>query len=197
MGERTEQDKQQELASLQQSHSQNEIARDSFVGLGHTALFAASVSFVGDVTPLSEAVFIPFLILAWLSSVVGLLSMALSFQLARKVSDARIQAINDVDVPSTTDLDKINGIALWTFPVSLILVFIFAASNVVNSNVSESKAATGLRDVRSKSGSARAEHCKSAQTEYRSSSGATSTSSDASATSSCAEGQIGQEQAEK
>lgn len=148
MTERTEQEKQQELATLYQSHTQNEAARDSFVGLGHTALFAASISFVGDVAPLQSAVFVVALILAWASSVVGLLSLAWSFEASRKASDARIKAINDPVAPDSLRLEQMNRIALWTFPISLILVFIFAAANVVHANVDKSKAATGIRDVR-------------------------------------------------
>jgi hypothetical protein len=38
---------------LDASHAQNESGRDTFLGLAHTAMFAASISFVGDVTPVS------------------------------------------------------------------------------------------------------------------------------------------------
>lgn len=169
MTQRTEEEKQQELSSLTQSHTQNETARDAFVGLGHTALFAASISFVGDVAPLKSATWIPALIMAWTSSVVGLLALALSFEIARKAIDARISAINETEAPASPALERVNRLSLWTFPLSLVLVFVFAAANVIGDNDEQPKTATtaGLRDVRCKPTATGAEHCESSNTEHR------------------------------
>jgi hypothetical protein len=131
MNERTVEQKRDELNSLDQAHIQNETARDSFIGLGHTALLAASISFVGDVVPLADALCMPALILSWLAGIVGLLSLAMSFEEARRAIDRRRQAINDFDAPDSVDADKLNRIALWTFPVALITLFVFVTANVV------------------------------------------------------------------
>ncbi|MEH3036205.1 MAG: hypothetical protein PGN23_06895 [Sphingomonas adhaesiva] len=71
-----------ELQALDQAHAQNEAARDSFVALAHTALFAASVSFVGSAVPLSKAIWTSALIAGWTLDVAGLLALTISF--ARK-----------------------------------------------------------------------------------------------------------------
>ena len=117
--------------SLDQAHIQNEQARDAFIGLGHTALLAASISFVSDVIPLAGAILKPVLLISWMSGVIGLLALTMSFGEATRAIDKRRQAINEETAPQADKADRLNRIAVWTFPVSLITLFLFLAANVV------------------------------------------------------------------
>lgn len=123
-----------ERQSLDAAHAQNEAGRDAFVALAHTALFAASVSFVGDVAPLAQAVWKPVLILGWLADVIGLLALTVSFGAARKAIDARCAALNDPEPPDSWTAEVLNGIALWSFPVALLCLFSFVTANVVSAD---------------------------------------------------------------
>lgn len=134
MPRRTKDDFAHERQALDAAHAQNESGRDAFVALAHTALFAASVSFVGSIAPVHEAIWIPALILGWTSDVVGLLALTLSFGAARRAIDARRRALNDVDPPSNRLCEWLNAIALWSFPVSLLCLFSFVTANVVHAN---------------------------------------------------------------
>ncbi|MGE8142591.1 hypothetical protein ACQKOE_11495 [Novosphingobium sp. NPDC080210] len=136
---RTAEDKRQEVSGLNQTHIQNEAARDNFIGLAHTALFAASVAFVGDVVPLKEAVFKSALLLSWLSSLVGLVALTFSFDSARRDTDARRQAIHEDNAPESVLTNRLNAIALWTFPIALIMLFFFLLANVENSMSGDEK----------------------------------------------------------
>lgn len=139
-----------ERQALDAAHAQNEAGRDAFVALAHTALFASSVAFVGDVAPLTGAVWKPALILGWLASVVGLLALTVSFGAARKAIDARREALNDEDPPSSHLADALNATALWSFPAALLCLFAFVTANVVKADAREPQAAssTPARDVR-------------------------------------------------
>src|SRR4051812_6629942 len=119
-----------ERGALDASHNQNEAGRDAFVAVAHTALFAASVSFVGDVTPLTDAILIPLLILGWFASVVGLFALTISFGAARRAIDARRAALNDDNPPNSRFCEVLNGIALWSFPAALLCLFLFVTANV-------------------------------------------------------------------
>lgn len=131
---RSPEDYAHELQALDAAHAQNEAGRDAFIALAHTALFAASVSFVGDVAPLTEAIWRPALILGWSADVVGLLALTVSFVAARRAIDARRAAINDPDPPTNRFCDWLNAIALWSFPVALLCLFSFVTANVVNTD---------------------------------------------------------------
>ncbi|MBH5322182.1 hypothetical protein [Aurantiacibacter sediminis] len=126
-----------ELASLDAAHNQNEAQRDSFIGLAHTALFAASISFVADLFPLGSAALLWLVVMAWLSSCFGLLALTLSFVESRKAIDARRQALNDEEPPRASWLEALNAVALWTFPVSLLSIFVFASVNLMRANDQE------------------------------------------------------------
>lgn len=119
---------------LDAAHTQNEAGRDAFVALAHTALFAASVSFVGDVAPLADAILIPVLIAGWAASVIGLLALTISFGAARRAIDARREALNEEDPPKSRIPELLNAISLWSFPVSLLCLFSFVTANVVYAN---------------------------------------------------------------
>lgn len=131
---RTPEDYAHELQALDAAHAQNEAGRDAFIALAHTALFAASVSFVGDVAPLTEAIWRPALIAGWLADVVGLLALTISFGAARRAIDARRAALNDSDPPSSFWPDLLNGVALWSFPAALLCLFSFVTANVVTAH---------------------------------------------------------------
>jgi hypothetical protein len=123
-----------ERQMLDEAHAQNEVARDSFVALAHTALFAASIAFVGEVTHLGEAIWIPSLLSGWAASVIGLLALTFSFVAARRAIDARREALNDDTPPKSWIPEALNNIALWSFPLSLLCLFSFVTANVVHAN---------------------------------------------------------------
>ncbi len=129
-----------ERQALDTSHNQNESNRDSFIAIAHTALFAASVSFVGDVAPLSKAIWQPLLIAGWAADVLGLVALAISFVAARREIDARRQALNAEVPPSGGLADTLNAIALWSFPLALVLIFSFVTANVVQADVGKNAA---------------------------------------------------------
>lgn len=117
-----------ELEALNSAHAQNEVGRDSFIGLGHTALFASSVSFAGGFAP--PLAWLPLLIIGWLASVVGLLALTWSFREARRAIDARRSAIFETVPPDSNTADLCNSAALWSFPVALISIFLFVTANM-------------------------------------------------------------------
>lgn len=131
---RTEADFNHERAGIDQAHGQNDAGRDSFVGLVHTALFAASIAFVGDVTPVKDAVWKPALIAGWTFSVIGLVCLTFSFQTARSAIAARREALHSSVPPSSTATDILNAVSLWTFPLTLLCLFSFTTANVVHTD---------------------------------------------------------------
>lgn len=149
MSERSIDDFNHERQALDAAHAQNEAGRDAFIALAHTALFAASVSFVGDVAPITEAILRPVLILGWLANVVGLSTLTVSFHVARKAIDARRAALNDPDPPNNRLCEWLNATALWSFPLALLCLFSFVTANVVHPDVRQTKltAPAELRDA--------------------------------------------------
>lgn len=121
-----------ELKNLDAAHAQNEAGRDAFLGLAHTALFAASISFVGDVTPLGKAILKPVLVFAWALSVIGLVSLTISFQAARQAIDRRREALNDPIPPDSKSAEYLNAVALWTFPIAVLCIFAFVSANLIH-----------------------------------------------------------------
>lgn len=142
MSDRTPEQINSELQALNASHTQNEAGRDAFVALAHTALFAASVSFFGSLAPVGKAIWLPSAVLGWLSSVVGLVALTVSFVAAQSAINARIQAIHEADYPRSNLCDVLNNISLWSFPVSLFLIFTFVTGNVIHANEQKSKPAS-------------------------------------------------------
>lgn len=134
MSSRTPEEIAHELQALDAAHAQNETGRDAFIALAHTALFAASVSFVGDIAPLTDAIWQPALLLAWFADVVGLLALTVSFGAARHLIDARRKTLYDPTAPSHFWADFINSVALWSFPVALLCLFSFVSANVIHAN---------------------------------------------------------------
>jgi hypothetical protein len=137
MNQRTPDDFKHELQALDTAHAQNEAARDSFVALAHTALFAASVSFVGSAVPLAKAVWPYALVAGWAIDVLGLLARTVSFATARKAVDARRAALYDDIPPVAAWSERLNGFALWSFPAALLCLFSFVTANVVSINERE------------------------------------------------------------
>lgn len=142
MTQRSPDDFKHELQALDQAHAQNEAARDSFVALAHTALFAASVSFVGSAVPLAKAILPWVLIAGWALDVLGLLALTISFAAARKVIDARRAALYAETPPIAVWLDRLNWFALWSFPAALLCLFLFVTANVIYINDQEAKPTT-------------------------------------------------------
>lgn len=134
MTQRSAEDLKHELEALDQAHSQNEAARDSFVALAHTALFAASVSFVGSAVPLAKAVWPVVLIAGWSIDVLGLLALTASFATAHEAINARRAALYADTAPLAAWSDRLNGFALWSFPAALLCLFSFVTANVVHIN---------------------------------------------------------------
>lgn len=134
-----------ERGTLDAAYAQNETGRDSFAALAHTALFASSVAFVGDVTPLEDAVWRPALIAGWSASVIGLLALTSSFTVARRAIDARRRALNDADPPRSPLLEVLNAVSLWSFPISLLCLFSFVTANVVSADEPSSKSPVSPR----------------------------------------------------
>jgi len=123
-----------EREMLDAAHAQNEAGRDAFVALAHTALFAASIAFVGEVTHVTDAVCITALICGWAASVIGLLALTFSFWAARRAIDARREALNDDVPPEAWLADMLNAVALWSFPLALLCLFTFVTANVIHAN---------------------------------------------------------------
>lgn len=123
-----------ERQALDAAHAQNEAGRDAFIALAHTALFAASVSFVGDVAPVTKAVWKPALLMGWTADVVGLLALTFSFSAARRAIDARRAALNDANPPESRLAEALNATALWSFPVALLCLFLFVTVNMVQAD---------------------------------------------------------------
>lgn len=119
-----------ELESLNAAHLQNESARESFLALAHTALFAASVSFVGDLESGSGMKALWVLLLGWGASVVGLGALTLSYHESSRHIRKRHSQVYEAACDEPTGLDALNGIALWSFPFALVSTFLFAAVNV-------------------------------------------------------------------
>lgn len=130
MTQRSEQDCRQEIQDTSSAHIENEAQRDAFVSLGHTALFASSIAFIGDVARPGEAIFLNVLYASWTSSVVGLLALTASFEFAKRSTDLQRESIFLPDFKPSALADVSNRIALWTFPVSLLCLALFAAINI-------------------------------------------------------------------
>ena len=139
MNQRSPDELRQELQGLDQAHAQNEAGRDNFVALSHTALFAASVSFVGSAVPLKTAIWLPALVAGWTIDVLGLLALTISFATARRAIDERRSALYAEIPPIAVWSDRLNGFALWSFPAALLCLFSFVTANVVNINDRQTK----------------------------------------------------------
>lgn len=120
----------EELAALKDAHLQNESARDAFLAIAHTALFAASVAFVGDVAGTASPKIIWVLILGWSVSVVGLCALALSYFVTTTHIRRRHEQVYEPVVDEPLLANAMNSVALWSFPLALISTFAFAAVNV-------------------------------------------------------------------
>ena len=162
MNGRTKDDYDHERQALDAAHVQNEAGRDAFIALAHTALFAASVSFVGDVAPITQAICKPVLIAGWIADVVGLLALTFSFGAARRAIDARRVALNDSEPPTDVWAERLNTIALWSFPVGLLCLFSFVTANVVHADVRQAKPAANT-ELREKGSNAAAASTQSQQ----------------------------------
>lgn len=131
MSIRSPEDCWSELEAIDAAQIANEAQRDAFVALGHTALFAASIAFIGDVRPAGEAETLWSLYIAWASSIVGLIALMFSFDVARRAANSRRRSIYYQIVDDSAALVNLcNAVARWTFPISLIFLAAFAAINV-------------------------------------------------------------------
>ena len=156
MIERTKDDYDHERQALDAAHAQNETNRDTFVALSHTALFAASVSFIGNVAPIKTAIWKPALLSGWTADLVGLLALTLSFGAARRAIDARRRALNDGEAPEHRLAEVLNAISLWSFPLALLCLFSFVTANVVHADDRQKNASAQIPDLRAGRGDATA-----------------------------------------
>jgi hypothetical protein len=121
-----------EWRDLNEAFIANQNGRDAFLAVAHTALFAASISFVGDVVKDHELQFVWLIISSWAVGVVGLVSLVASYASAQHEIGKRREAIFH-DTHSNYNLtSKLNKMALYSFPIVLFLTFAFAACNVFN-----------------------------------------------------------------
>lgn len=128
---RTDEQKQAEVDRINANQSANDGQRDAFVALGHTVLFTASISFMGEVRPAAEIEFVYILFGAWFVSAVGLLALTWSFQAAHNDNNRRVDTVHDDNADDrNVGLELANEIALWTFPAAMIATAIFAALNL-------------------------------------------------------------------
>lgn len=128
---RTDKQKREEVAEINAAMSANASQRDAFIALGHTVLFTASISFMGDVRPAREIEFVSVLFFAWFLNAVGLIALTWSFQAAHNDNNRRIDRIHDDSaVDGNKGLEIANGVALWTFPAAMIATAVFAALNL-------------------------------------------------------------------
>jgi len=143
--DRAIEDIRSELKALNEAHLQNESTRDAFLALAHTALFAASVSFVGDIAARAQAHILWMLLFGWAVSVVGLCALTLSYvETTRHIRRRQQQAYDPVaEIPRLANVA--NAIALWSFPFALISTFAFAAVNILHMSDDHEAANSGAR----------------------------------------------------
>lgn len=132
---RSEADIRQEAAEIAAAQVANASQRDAFVALGHTVLITASIAFMGDVRPAGEVEVLWLLILSWAVSVIGLFALTLSFHAAHSDSERRRLQIHDASLDDRDRLTSVcNMLALWSFPVSMLLTVVFATINLWNAS---------------------------------------------------------------
>lgn len=134
MNQRRPEERRRELDQIDQAHAQNETVRDSFLAVAHTALFAASIAFVGDITPLKTASWKWALIISWASSAGGLLALSISYPIVGGFIARRRRLIDDPNEPVCRVCAVVNNAALYSFPISVIALFLFVSINVVRTN---------------------------------------------------------------
>ncbi|MDQ0566862.1 hypothetical protein GRI55_05415 [Erythrobacter citreus] len=128
---RTDEQRQAEVDRINANQSANDNQRDAFVALGHTVLFTASISFMGDVRPAAEIEHLWLLFAAWFISVVGLFALTFSFQLANADNNRRVDQIHDDSADDRNIwLEVSNEIGLWTFPAAMTATMAFAGLNL-------------------------------------------------------------------
>lgn len=127
---RTPDECKNELAQLDQAHLQNETARDSFIAVAHTALFAASIAFIGDVVKLEEAFSGWAVKAAWICNAGGLIALSISYPLVSWHIEKRRSAIYDPAQPDCRICSWLNWSALAAFPLSVIALLWFVLANV-------------------------------------------------------------------
>ena len=107
---------------LNEAHSQNEEGRDAFLAIAHTALFAASLGFIGNLIDNEPPKLIFILIIGWSSSVIGLGALTWSFYEAKR----QILRASREEQTNPQAVRFANNVALWSFPTALLLIFPFA-----------------------------------------------------------------------
>ena len=123
---------------LNEAHSQNEEGRDAFLAIAHTALFAASLGFIGNLIDKDPPKLIWLLIVGWSSSVIGLSALTWSFYEAKR----QILRASKEEQTNPNAVRLANNAALWSFPVALLMIFLFAIINLVNIDEKEERYAS-------------------------------------------------------
>lgn len=134
MVSRPKKEVEREWAELAATLTANSLARDSFLAVAHTALFASSIAFLSDIVGSRPPIAIWLIIIAWASAVIGLLSLTISYVSADKAIRTRFEQIHDLEPFQSSITDRLNLIATITFAVSLILTFFFSSINVLRMN---------------------------------------------------------------
>lgn len=131
MTRRTKAEKQKEWEALCAAQIANATARDSFLAVAHTALFAASIAFVSDWIDQFQPRAIALLLLSWLVGAVGLIALTVSYVAAQREIQKRQDNIHEDDVTNSSCAERLNHVAVVTFPISLLLTFLFSSINVL------------------------------------------------------------------
>lgn len=131
---RTPDECRDELTQLDQAHLQNETARDSFIAVAHTALFAASIAFIGDVVAVEDASASWAVKTAWVLNASGLIALSASYPLVSWHIAKRRDAVYDPDQPNCRICAFLNWTALTAFPLSVIALLWFVLANVGGKN---------------------------------------------------------------
>lgn len=127
---RTPDECKDELAQLDQAHLQNETARDSFIAVAHTALFAASIAFIGDVVKLEDATAAWAVEASWVLNATGLVALSISYPIVARYIHKRRQAVYNAQPPECRVCSWLNWAALATFPLSVLALLLFVLANV-------------------------------------------------------------------
>lgn len=131
MAGRPKKDIDREWAELVAALTANSTARDSFLAIAHTALFAASIAFLSDIVGDQPPIAIWLLVISWAMGVIGLMALTVSYVSADKAIRKRFEQIHDLEAPNANITDRLNLLATVTFAVSLILTFAFSSINVL------------------------------------------------------------------
>jgi hypothetical protein len=125
---------------------------DKYLITFSTGALALSLSFIKDIVPLKDAIWIPLLISSWIAFVLAVLVTLISFRLSHSALERMFYVINDyylhdksdafdkhMDDPRTKAMDWCAWGGLFLFVLGLTCTMIFASVNVLKPNGSTGK----------------------------------------------------------